>query len=589
MIETHANIESGDRLAVRTFAELLQYRAAHHPEGWAYSFLPDDSELECDFTYGQLHAKALEIGAELQRRLVPGDRAILLLPTCFEFVAAFFACLYAGIIAVPANVHLHGRMSAQAQRLQALSSDAGAAAVITLQSWTERGKKALGESGYQWISADALEPSHFRCVPEPPRESDIALLQYTSGSTSSPKGVMVTHRNLMHNAFCNMSMFPTSPGPLVGWLPLYHDMGLVGCMLQPLYRGQAAVLMSPVSFLYYPLRWLRTISRFRASQSGGPDFAYRLCVERIPPERRKGLDLSSWKVAFNGSEPVRAETLDLFTAAFEECGFQRSTFYPCYGLAEATLSVSGTKKEMEPRVESIGMAALESGQVNVATKPEAGSRKIAASGHVNAQMRVAIVDPKSQQECSSREIGEIWVAGESVADGYWKRSEDTEKVFHARLPQYPGMLFMRTGDLGFLSEDHLFVSGRLKDLIVIGGKNHYPQDLELTAQNAHPALRNGVIGAFSIEDPPGDEVLVILAELNIKAAERAATGGVEEIRRSVMRAIAEEHELNCRTVELVESGTLPRTSSGKLQRFGCRELYLKGSLRQPDCEIAYAD
>ncbi|MFL6234775.1 MAG: amino acid adenylation domain-containing protein, partial [Thermoanaerobaculia bacterium] len=381
----------------------------------------------------------------------------------------------------------------------------------------------------------------------PAREPDprsIAFLQYTSGSTATPKGVMVTHANLLHNERMIGAAFDMDEeSVVVGWLPLYHDMGLIGNVLQPLHAGGRCVLMSPVAFLQRPMRWLEAVSRYRGTVSGGPNFAYELCLRKAAPEALAGLDLSSWKVAFNGAEPVRASTLERFAAAFAPCGFRREAFYPCYGLAEATLFVTGGHGA---RVE----------------------RERVSCGRVWMGQRVAIADPENGEE---RPEGEIWISGPSVARGYWENEEATARDFHAFLPSGEGP-FLRTGDLGFLSGGELYVSGRLKDLIILRGRNHYPQDVELTAERSHPGLLPGGGAAFSVETA-GEERLVVVHEVA-----RHRKDGVEEIAEAVRRAVAAEHEVQVHEVVLIRQAGLPKTSSGKVQRRLCRQQYLQDEL-----------
>jgi acyl-CoA synthetase (AMP-forming)/AMP-acid ligase II/acyl carrier protein len=355
---------------------------------------------------------------------------------------------------------------------------------------------------------------------------------------------------------------------VVGWLPLYHDMGLIGNVLQPLYVGARAVLLSPLTFLQRPALWLAAVARYRATTSGGPNFAYDLCARKVGEEEKAGLDLSSWSVAFNGAEPVRAETVERFAAAFAPCGFRRAAFFPCYGLAEATLFVTGGAPGAGPVIRPVDAAALERHQVADAP-PGAPGRALVGCGRAAAGQAVRIVDPESGAPCAPGRVGEVWVAGPSVAAGYWGRPEETARTFGARLAgEGP---FLRTGDLGFLADGELFVTGRRKDLIILRGRNHYPQDLERTAEASHPALRPGCGAAFGV-DRDGEERLVILQEVERSAADPAG------IADAVRRAVAGEHEVAVEEVVLVRSGTVLKTSSGKVRRAACRAAYLAGEL-----------
>jgi amino acid adenylation domain-containing protein len=531
-------------LSFRTMTGMLRCRAVERPEREAFLFLADGEREEARLTYEELDRRARAIALNLRESLEPGDRALLLYPPGLELIAAFFGCLYAGVVAVPAYPPRPGDRSQS--RLRAIARDAEPRAALTTQGFAAR----VPELGaLHWIATETLETPEGLDLPEPDPES-IALLQYTSGSTATPKGVMVTHANLLHNEAMIGQAFRQDEGSVVvGWLPLYHDMGLIGNVLQPIHAGARCVLMSPTVFLQRPRRWLEAISRYRGTTSGGPNFAYELCLRKIPPEQREGLDLSSWRVAFNGAEPVRAETLERFAEAFASCGFRREAFYPCYGLAEATLFVTGP----HPRGGGPGVK----GRVSC--------------GHAWNGQRIAIVDPETGAELPAGREGEIWISGPSVARGYWRNPEATERDFRARLASGEGP-FLRTGDLGFLLDGELYVTGRIKDLVILRGRNHYPQDLELTAERSHPDLRPGCGAAFSVE-VNGEERLVLVQEV-----ERHRREGFGELAEAVRRTVAEEHEVQAHEVVLVRVGAVPKTSSGKVQRRLCRELYLAGEL-----------
>jgi amino acid adenylation domain-containing protein len=569
---------AGPEVRPATLASLLRGRAGERPGRVAFTFLADGEAEGERLTYGELDRRARTIAAALRESLAPGDRALLLYPPGLEFIAAFFGCLYAGVIAVPAYPP---RLNDRSQgRLRAVARDAEPLAALTTASiLTAAAALPIPElAAVRWIATDALEASAIE-LPEPDPES-IAFLQYTSGSTSTPKGVMVTHANLLHNERMIGEAFrQDEDSVVVGWLPLYHDMGLIGNVLQPLWAGGTCVLMSPVAFLQKPSRWLEAIHRYRGTTSGGPNFAYELCVRRIAEEQRAGLDLSSWRVAYNGAEPVRAETLERFAAAFAPQGFRPEAFYPCYGLAEATLFVSGGEAGTVPPVARLDAAALEAHEARPA-RPEGPenteeARRLVSCGHAWAGQRIVVADPEADSRPASElptgRIGEIWIAGPSVARGYWRNPEATERDFAARLESGEGP-FLRTGDLGFLRDGELYVTGRLKDLIIIRGRNHYPQDLELTAERSHPDLRPGSGAAFSIE-AAGEERLVLVQEV-----ERRRRDGFEEVAEAVRGAVAREHEVQVHDVVLVRVGTVPKTSSGKIQRSACRALYLAGEL-----------
>jgi FkbH-like protein len=569
-----------------TWLDVLLERASRDSGRIAYTFLPD-GQSPCDtLTYGQLDAHARGIAARLQFLGAAGERALLLYPPGLEYIVAFVACLYAGVVAVPAYPPRGSRIKHSLSRLQSIFEDAKPKFILTLSSLAQHGTAAFvtGDSAEpQWLATDQMHEQEAANWKMPSITPDtLAFLQYTSGSTTIPKGVKVAHRNLLHNEWLISRAFEhTNESVVVGWLPLYHDMGLIGNVLQPLYRGIPCILMPPTAFLLNPFCWLSAISNYRATTSGAPDFAYDLCVQKIPPEKRAALDLSSWKVAFNGAEPIRPETLERFTAAFSSCGFRRETFYPCYGLAEATLMVSGGKPSQPPAMRSFLSRSLEQGNAKEATpSPDTPTRTLVGCGQNLPGQKIAIVDPESLRECPPRKIGEIWLSGESVAEGYWRREEQTETVFRAHLAECDKRSYLRTGDLGFFSDDELFVTGRLKDLIIIRGRNHYPQDIEYTMEKAHPALSRGCGAAFSVEIN-GNERLAVVQELDRRHRKTDPSAIVDAIRE----AIAAEHEINVYAVALLSPGGIPKTSSGKIQRHACHSGFLHKTLPLVHCNI----
>jgi len=546
-----------------TIAHFLRARAKLSPYRPAYLFLTDGEIESASLTWGELERRARSQASVLRREAAPGDRALLLYPPGLDFIVAFFACLYARVVAVPAYPP---RPRRDQPRLRAIVQDARPAVVLTTHALLAGAEEILKREpslqAPRWLAMDltmdlALD---LEAVPEPeeqPEPDSPAFLQYTSGSTALPKGVVVSHAGLLHNERMIGEAFGLDENAVVvGWLPLYHDMGLIGTVLQPLYCGCRCVLMSPTAFLQRPRRWLEAISRYRGTTSGGPNFGYELCLQKIGPEAREGLDLSSWTVAFNGAEPVRADTLDRFAAAFAPCGFARQAFFPCYGLAEATLFVTGGRPGEGARVTTLQ-----------------STLRLVSSGRARAEQQVLIVDPESRIPCPPDRVGEIWVSGPSVAPAYWGRPEVSQAELRAQLADGSGS-YLRTGDLGFLQDGELYVTGRRKDLIILRGRNHYPQDLELTAERAHGALRPGGGAAFPVE-VAGEERLVVVFE-----AERhgLAELAIDEVAAAVRRSLAEEHEVQLYELVLIRPASLPRTSSGKVQRHRCRELYLSGGL-----------
>ncbi|HYH46802.1 MAG TPA: fatty acyl-AMP ligase, partial [Thermoanaerobaculia bacterium] len=520
----------------QSFTDLVDLlrRRARQPAGLpAYTFLRDGEVEEEALSFAALDERARAVAAALQGVAAPGERALLLFPAGLDFVAAFFGCLYAGVVAVPA--YPPGGRRPQ-PRLRAIARDAEVKVVVTTAALAERRAEVAAlvpEVGAAaWVAVDALPVDLAELWTETsPGPDALAFLQYTSGSTSDPKGVRVTHGNLLHNEELIRQAFGQSAeSVIVGWLPLYHDMGLIGNVLQPLYVGARCVLMSPLAFLQQPARWLRAVSRYRATTSGGPNFAYDLCVRKVQPGLVEELDLSSWRLAFNGAEPVRAATLARFAETFGPCGFRREAFYPCYGLAEATLFVSGGEPGRGARAAEFGAEAL-AGHRAAAPRQGEAARELVGCGAGWGGQRIVIADPESGAVCGPEGVGEIWLAGPRVAAGYWNRSEETERAFGARLVGGEGP-FLRTGDFGFVGAGgELFVTGRLKDLLILRGRNVYPQDLELTAEDSHPGLRPGSSAAFAVE-VEGEERAVLVCELD-RRAEEWGSGAGDAVRRAV--------------------------------------------------------
>jgi acyl-CoA synthetase (AMP-forming)/AMP-acid ligase II/acyl carrier protein len=559
-----------------TLVDLLSWRARHQPDQLAYTFLIDGETKEAALTYAALDARARAIGAWLQSISMSGERVLLLYPPGLEYIAAFFGCLYAGAIAVPTYPP---RLNRNLIRLQAIAADAQAKVAMTTAPILSKIEPLLAQAPpletMLWRATDDLRDDLAGEWREPAVEgSTIAFLQYTSGSTAAPKGVMVSHENLLHNekvikGKCGHS----EQSVFVGWLPLYHDMGLIGNVLQPLYVGFPSFLMSPMAFLERPFRWLNAISRYKGTTSGGPNFAYDLCVRKVTAEQLAMLDLSSWEVAFNGAEPVRHKTLERFATAFALCGFRREAFYPCYGLAEATLMVSGGPKESAPLVIAVQESALRHQEVVIGEDNE-DVKELVSCGQTYLNHRIVIADPESLKKRLPNQIGEIWVSGPSVARGYWNQPEKTKQILQAYLADTGEGPFLRTGDLGFLKDGDLFVTGRIKDLIIIRGSNYYPQDIELAAEGSHAALRPGRCAAFSV-DVHNEEQLVIVVEADDGYEDLA----VDAVMESIRQAVAEQHELQVHTVVMAEAGSIPKTTSGKLQRYACREEFLSGKLK----------
>ncbi|MEA5506597.1 amino acid adenylation domain-containing protein [Halotia wernerae UHCC 0503] len=561
---------------MNSLVELLRYRAVNQSDKQAFTFLVNGSQ-ESDLTYQELDAQARAIAVALKNITITGERVLLLYPPGLEFIAAFFGCLYAGVIAVPAYPP---RQNKSLSRLQSVVADAQATVALTTTTALSNIQGQLTNltnlQSLQWLATDDINTDLANSWQQPQINSDsLAFLQYTSGSTGMPKGVMVSHGNLLQNLASIHQCFGHSPSSQgVIWLPPYHDMGLIGGVLEPLYGGFPVTLMSPVDFLQKPFQWLEAISRYKATTSGGPNFAYDLCVRKITPEQREILDLSSWEVAFNGAEPIRAETLAKFAETFATCGFRASSFYPCYGMAETTLIVAGGVKTKPPVLTSIdGKALLENRVISASTKNDY-IQTFVSSGQNIENHEIVIVHPEKLQRCSHDEVGEIWVRGASVTQGYWQKAEETQATFYAYLADTKEGPFLRTGDLGFLQNGELFVTGRLKDLIIVRGRNYYPQDIESTVEKSHPALKSSSSAAFSI-DINGQEQLVVACEVERQYL-RKLDG--DAIAKNILKAVGEEHELQVHTILLLKTGSIPKTSSGKIRRRACRAGFMAGDL-----------
>jgi acyl-CoA synthetase (AMP-forming)/AMP-acid ligase II len=561
-----------------TLVDLLLDRAARTPTRHALTLLADGEEETARWTYQELHLRAAAFAERLSEQVRPGDPVVLFADEALPFIAAFFGCLYAGAIPTPLHPPNPSRLAQTLPRLQAILADARPRAFIMPEAWTRdlwpRAAPHLADlPALPFDAADAPtpEPGSFRPTPHP-----LALLQYTSGSTGTPKGVVVSHANLLQNhALAHRAIGFSEDSVVVSWLPLFHDMGLIGKLLQPLYSGCPTIVMPPTAFLRKPHRWLRAISRYRGTLSAAPNFAYDLCVQRVTEAQRAELDLSSWRQACNGAEPVRPDTLDAFCRVFEPHGFRRSAFYPLYGLAEATLFVAGGKVSPTdlPRVLSFDAAALERGEV-VPVDPAATARRLAASGRVDPPLEVVVVDPATLQPLPPGRVGELWLRGPRLPEGYWRRPEETAQTFRATLAD-DGAPHLRTGDLGFVHDEHLFVVGRLKDLIIVRGRNHHPGDLERTAEEAVPALRRGCSVAFGV-DVDGEERVVLVVEA-AEADDRA------DLIPQVKEAVAAAHGVPVHDVVVLPPGQVLKTSSGKLRRRETRAAWLAGTL-----EAAYA-
>ncbi|MCC0178101.1 fatty acyl-AMP ligase [Waterburya agarophytonicola K14] len=581
-----------NKIKAATLVDILRNRAEKQPHQKIYNFLVDGENEELSLTYSQLEQKAQAIAAYLQSVISPQDRVLLLYPAGLDYITAFFGCLYAGAIAIPAYPPRPNRSLHRIQNiLQNAQTDLALTNTDTLQSLERQLDSTPELKKLRWITTNTIASHEGKNWQEPNVSQDsIAFLQYTSGSTAEPKGVKIAYQNLLHNLEAIHRCFRHSPQSKgVIWLPPYHDMGLIGGILQPLYGDFPVTLMSPLMFLQNPLRWLKAIARDQATTSGGPNFAYDLCVRKFKPEQLTGLDLSSWQVAFNGAEPINHETLNQFAEIFAPYGFDRSAFYPCYGMAEATLIISGGSKNSAVVTKTVQRKALEQNKIVSSDSSDSHPHTLVSCGQSLIDQKIAIANPETLVSCKPGEVGEIWVSGSSIARGYWEQPEITEATFNAYLQDTKVGPFLRTGDLGFLDRGELFFTGRLKDMIVIKGRNHYPQDIEKTVEETNSWIRPSGVASFSI-DIQGEEKLIVLAEVErrywtsnrskAKANGNSASDLIEvkDLTQLIKREISKNHDLQVYTTLLLKPGSLPKTSSGKIQRHACRTDFLANSI-----------
>ena len=569
--------------SMSSLVEVLRYRARTQPDDLAYTFLVSGTQAGESLTFSQLDARARTLAVRLLRSAAPGDRALLLYPSSLEYVVAFVGCVYAGLIPVPAYPP---RRNKPDPRLESIARDANVA-ISLCDEMTRNAMAAVRDrlpvlEKTQWLTTDTLEPCDGATWQAPDVGlNSLAFLQYTSGSTSDPKGVMVSHGNLlrvMHEGDLSWNLLPGHK--MISWLPIFHDMGLIYGILQSAYSGIPGYFMAPLTFMQQPINWLQAISTFRATHSPAPNFAYDLCVDKIDPQQRAELDLSCWQVATIAAEPIRAGTMQRFVDFFAPAGFRFNAFTPGYGMAESTLKITTTCRHEDSVFTEVCTEDL---RRNRAVSPsDAGhmeretidspprTQTLVSSGHTLGTTRLVIVDPATCQACPDGEVGEIWVGGPIVAQGYWNRPEKTQETFQAHLSDTGEGPFLRTGDLGFVLDGECYVTGRLKDIVIIRGTNHYPHDIELTVQRSHPALRPDCGAAFSV-DVGDEERLVVVQEIRRTYLKKANT---DEILTALRRALFEEHELAAHAIVLVRTASILKTSSGKIQRRACRDLFL---------------
>jgi len=549
-----------------------------------YTFLANGETIENQLTFQQLDQSARSIAANLQLNyhLTKGDRVVLLFCPGLQFLEAFFGCLYAGIIAVP--VYPPGSGTTWANYLS-IVDNANASIILADTTKTKFLLRHFNvtkqESPIPIVDLGSFDISLSAGYVKPEiSPSDLALLQYTSGTTSLPKGVMITHGNIMHNEQLINQQITGGYKIGVSWLPLYHDMGLFGSVLQAMYVGGHCILMPPTSFLIKPYRWLKVISDNKANISGCPNFAFDLCVEAIDESMLDSLDLSHWKVAASGAEPVQAATLRRFADKFGRCGFSANSYVPCYGLAESTLLACANKMDPfgPPTILAVSKKQL-ANRIITDSDDQLDQKEFVSCGKPEKNSIIA-VDNDSKQLMPEDRIGELWLRGSSVAVGYWQDAEKTAEVFNFEIDGYAG--FYRTGDLGFLHNGEVYITGRIKDLIIIHGKNHYPSDIERTIQNSDAALALDSGAVFTVE-VNGVERVIVAQEVVYTAVAQLNS---DELINKIKSLVTKEHEIQVHGVILLKPGKIEKTSSGKVKRRAIREAYLSGALTSESDAIA---
>lgn len=565
-----------DSVASMSFGAALAYRAEEMPEERAFTLI-EHGEDDQTVNFRELHQQAQDVAALLLEKVPADGRALLLFPPGLDYVRALYGCFQAGIVAVSAPPPQPNRLHRTLPRLEAIAADAEISAVLTIDFIRQAAQSDAADSflkaggpltEVEWIATDTA-PEGAEVEVARPDLSAMCFLQYTSGSTRDPRGVVLSHENLMGNSDLVTDALGHVPNGLrkgLSWLPPYHDMGLIAGVLQPVHAGGLCIMMSPLTVIKRPSRWLEAMTKYRVTTSGGPNFAYDLCVRRIDDETTEKLDLSDWEVAFNGAEPIRAETLDAFCEKFGPCGFKRETFLTGYGLAEATLGVTTSKKGVGPAVLEVDERGLEDGVLRPATG-EAPAKSLVSSGTPFGDSKLAIVDPDEGRRLEDGEVGEIWFFGPDIAAGYWRDPEETAEVFKGQLADDPDTPYLRTGDLGAIVDGELYVVGRSKELIIINGRNIYPHDIEFSAEAASPLVRAHCGAAFE-QEVDGEIRIAILQEVDLPEDD----DGYEQIMAAMRKQVAEDLDLPLYWIGLCSRGTVPKTTSGKIQRRLCKAM-----------------
>ncbi|MBJ7539597.1 fatty acyl-AMP ligase [Marinomonas transparens] len=562
-----------------TWSKVLKKQVALQPDKTVFTFLSEEGSEKRSLSFKELDQAASGLAKELQKTCEPDDRVLLFYPQGLDYVIAFYACIYAGLVAVPLYPPQNNR---KIDFISTIAKESGATLALTTAQYKEKLENlGLSESltkEVSWLSTDDLEFEYDASWPIVERNAeDLVYLQYTSGSTSLPKGVILNNAcTLYQSEELSMLWGTSSDSKLVSWLPHFHDLGQVFGILQPIYKGFSCVLISPATFVKRPYIWLEAISEYKATHTAAPDFAFTHSVSSISNEQKKQLDLSSIETVVNGAEPVREKTIDLFYHAFKECGFKSQAHCPSYGMAETTLVVSAQSNVLSPRSITVDPDALKKGRVEDAKPGQNNARSIVSNGKSCLQTDIKIVSPEGNVEQKERRIGEIWITGPGVGLGYWNDEEGSRETFQAKLQSSDDQRsYFRTGDLGFKCNGDLYITGRMKDLIIVRGLDHYPQDIELSVEQCHPILHKGYCAAFSMP-VDGEEQLVVAVERERYYSEKVDFSKVIELIRNT---VSQEHGLSLYRALILKPGSIPKTTSGKIQRQKCKAELLNNELK----------